>query len=218
MIMAVYRWSARVRRSRALGRLAGEFLVAVLLVEGCWAQAPGSYSIEPQSSHIEIHLFRGGLLGGFGDNHVVVLGTFSGTAQASAGSPWRVHVLGESGSLRVVDPGASASTRQQVQQTMLGATVLDAGRYKTIELQSRSQAPGETDRSWRMLADLTLHGVTRQEEFPLSWEQEGDRLQVRGSRKLRLRDFGIDPPRVAMGAIRVRNEFELVYDITLRKQ
>jgi polyisoprenoid-binding protein YceI len=191
--------------------------VAVLLVGRCTAQGPGSYSIEPRSSRIEIRVFRGGLLGGFGDNHVVMLGTFSGTAEASGGSPWRVHVLGDSGSLRVVDPGASTSTREQVQQTMLGATVLDASRYKIIELQSRSLAPGESDRSWRMLADITLHGVTRQEEFPLRWEQEAGRLQVRGSRKLLLRDFGIQPPRVAMGTIKVRDEFELVYDITLQR-
>ncbi len=214
-----YRWSVWVRRDgRALVRLAGDSLLAGLLVGRCWAQAPGSYRIDPQSSHIEIRVFRGGLLGGFGDNHVVVLGAFSGTAQAFAGSPWQVHALGESGSLRVIDPGASASTRDQVQQTMLGATVLDGTRYKTIELQSRSLAPGETDRSWRMLADLTLHGVTRQVELPLSWKQDGDRLQVRGTKKLLLRDFNIEPPRVAMGTIKVRNEFEVAYDITLRKQ
>jgi polyisoprenoid-binding protein YceI len=216
--MAIHGWCVRVGWRRALGRFAGDVLVAVLLVGRCAAQAPGLYSIEPESSRIEIRVFRGGLLGGLGDNHVVVLGTFSGTAEASGESPRRVHVLGESGSLRVVDPGASNSTREQVQQMMLGATVLDTGRYKTVELQSRSLARGETERSWRMLADLTLHGVTRQEEFPLSWEQEGGRLQVRGARKLRLRDFGIEPPRVAMGTIKVRNEFELIYEITLRKE
>jgi polyisoprenoid-binding protein YceI len=129
-----------------------------------------------------------------------------------------VHVFGQSRALRVIDPGASPSTRQQVQQVMLGATVLDADRYQTIELQSRYLAPGVNGRSWQMIADLTLHGVTRQAEFPLSWEQDGDRLHVRGSTKLLLRDFNIEPPRVAMGTIKVRNEFELVYDVTLRKQ
>jgi len=123
----------------------------------------------------------------FWRRHVIVLGTFSGTAEASAGGPWRVHVLGESVSLQVVDPGASTSTGEEVQQTMLADPVLDRSRFRTIELQSRSLVPGETGRSWRMLADLTLHGVTRQVEFPLSWEQEVDRLRVHGSRKLLLK-------------------------------
>ena len=69
-----------------------------------------------------------------------------------------------------------------------------------------------------MLADLTLHGVRRQVELPLRWVQDGDRLQVRGSRRLLLRDFNIEPPRVAMGTIKVRNEFEVVYDLTLQRQ
>jgi polyisoprenoid-binding protein YceI len=90
-------------------------------------------------------------------------------------------------SLQVVDPGASTSTGEEVQQTMLADPVLDRSRFRTIELQSRSLVPGETGRSWRMLADLTLHGVTRQVEFPLSWEQEVDRLRVHGSRKLLLK-------------------------------
>jgi polyisoprenoid-binding protein YceI len=163
-------------------RLIGEFLLAGLLVGHCWAQAPGSYSVDAQSSHIEIRVFRGGLLGGLGDNHVVVLRTFSGTARASAGEPWHVHVVGDTESLRVLDPGESPSTREQVQQTILGATVLDGSRYKTIELQSRSLTPGETDRSWRMHADLTLHGLTRQVEFLLSRKQDADRCMLAAPR------------------------------------
>lgn len=68
-----------------------------------------------------------------------------------------------------------------------------------------------------MFAELTLHGVTRQVEFPLRWEQNRDRLQVRGTKKLLLRDFNIEPPQVAMGTIKVRNEFEVVYDLKLQR-
>ena len=201
-----------------MGRSAGKFLLALLATGHAWAQTPGSYTIEAQSSRVQIRVFRGGLLGGFGDNHLIELRPLSGTAESSPAAPWLVHVFARSGALRVIDPGASPATREQVQQAMLSAKVLDASRYQTIELQSRSLAPGVNDRSWRMVADLTLHGVTRQVEFPLSWEEHGDRLHVRGSTKLLLRDFNIEPPRVAMGAVKVRNEFELVYDITLRKQ
>jgi polyisoprenoid-binding protein YceI len=197
---------------------AGCILVTGLLAGCCCAQAPGSYRIDPQSSQIEIRVFRSGLLGGFGDNHLIILGVVSGAAQALAGGSWQVNVLGESGSLRVLDAGATNSTRAQVQQTMLGTAVLDVARYKTIELQSRSLTLDKASRSWHMLADLTLHGVTRQLEFPLRWEQEGGRFQVRGSTKLLLRDFNIEPPRVAMGTIKVRNDIDVVYDITLQRQ
>lgn len=202
---------------RTLAEAAWFVALAVGFAALSYGQAPGVYRIDPQASRIEIHLFRAGLFGKFGDNHLIVLRRFSGTAEES-GKPWQVHVLGESRSLEVTDPSASASTRQEVQRTMLGPTQLDADRYPAIELRSRSLLPGDTDKSWRMLADVTLHGVSRRVEFPLAWEQSEKRLHVWGKKKLFLRDFEIQPARVALGTIQVRNDFELVYDITLQEQ
>ncbi len=210
-------FGARLAR-RIFGAVARVVVLAVAFAGLCRAQAPGLYRIDPRASRIEIHLFRGGFLGKFGDNHLIVLNRFSGTAEESEGKSWEVRVLGESGWLEVTDPGASASTREKVQRTMLGSTQLDTTRYPVIELRSRSLVPGDTDRSWRMMADVTLHGVTREVEFPLAWDQSGDRLHVWGKKKLLLRDFGIQPARVAGGTIQVRNDFELVYDVTLQKQ
>lgn len=83
-------WSVWPRKSgRVLVRLAGNLLMAELLVECCWAQAPGSYSIDPQSSRIEIRVYRGGSLGGLGDNHVMVLGTISGPRRHYRGTRGR---------------------------------------------------------------------------------------------------------------------------------
>jgi polyisoprenoid-binding protein YceI len=193
-------------------------LAVAILCAPVRAQSPGSYKIDPQASRIEIRVFRTGLLSALGDNHSILLTRFTGKAEASAGKPWEVRVLGRADSLEVTDPGASPSTRQQVQHTMLGPTQLDVTRYPMVELRSRSVLPGSMEKSWRIIADLTLHGVTRQAEFPLVCEQSGSRLRVSGQQKLKLRDFNIEPIRVAGGTIKVRNEFEIVYDITLKRQ
>lgn len=179
------------------------------------AQTPGVYTVDPQSSRIEIHVFRGGFLAGLGDNHQIVLNQFSATAQGLDGKSWEVHVKGEAGSLQVVDPGTSESTRQEVQKIMLGATQLDVQRYPTIELRMLSLARGDAERSLGMVAELTLHGVTRQVEFPIAWTQDAGRLRVQGKKPLLLRDFKIEPIRKALGSVQVRNEFEVVYDLTL---
>lgn len=204
-------------RRRSFNKLACLVALGLALAGVCQAQTLGRYEIDSQASRVEIHVFRAGLLSALGDNHRVLLTHFSGWARGAKGKPWEVQVRGEPGSLEVTDPGAPASTRQQVQHTMLGPIQLDVTRYPAIELRSRSLLPGGTDKSWRMLADLTLHGVTRQIEFPLAWEQSEGRLRVSGKQKLQLRDFNIEPIRVAGGTIKVRNDFELVYDITLRK-
>lgn len=218
-------------REESLGDGGHLFTIPSLLVRAVWTvllagplstlsygQTPGSYRIEPQASRIEIHLFRAGILGGLGDNHLIVVGRFSGTAEESPGKSWFVHVLAESGSLEVVDPGTSAATRRQVQETMLGPTQLDIAPYPMIEVRSRSLRPGGTGNSWRMLADVSLHGASREVEFPLTWSEAGNQMRVWGKKTLRLRDFNIQPIRKALGTVRVRNEFELVYDITLKRQ
>ncbi len=201
-----------VRISRSLVIV---LVIAALTARPSRGQAPGVYHIDGQASRIEIHVFRGGFLGKLGDNHQIVASPFSGSAERSGRSAWRVHVMAESGSLQVMDPGVSASTREEIRRTMLGPTQLDTQRFPAIELQSRSLLPGEPDKSWRLLVDLTLHGVTGQVEFPLAWIQDKDRLGVQGRKVLLLRDFGIQPIRKGLGAIQVRNDFELTYDITL---
>lgn len=55
-------------------------------------------------------------------------------------------------------------------------------------------------------------------EFPLTATEDGEKLRVSGEQRLRLRDFGITPVRLALGTVQVCNEFELIYDLTLQKQ
>jgi len=174
--------------------------------------------VDSKASRIEIHLFKGGFLSMLGDDHLIALTHFSGTAQLSGDNPWWVRLLGEAASLTVLDPGASASERQEVANTMLGPDQLDVEHHPAIKLQSSSILPGRQEPHWRLLAEVTLHGVTRQVEFPLDCLETGDRLRVRGKKDLQLRDFNIQPISRALGAFRVKNEFEVTYDITLERK
>lgn len=183
-----------------------------------WAQTPGKYLIDSAASRIEIHLFRAGMFGGLGDNHVILLTRFEGTASSSPGVPWAVRVAGEAASLRVVDPGTPGETRAKVQEKMLGPTQVDATHHPMIVLVSRSLQPGDGDQTWRLEADVTLHGVTRTIELPLHWSEQGGRLRIQGQTRLRLTDFNIQPIRLGFGTVKVRNEFDLVYDVTLERQ
>jgi polyisoprenoid-binding protein YceI len=179
------------------------------------AQAVGVYEIDAKASRVEIHVFRAGTLSGLGDDHEIQLTRFSGRVSRTEGESWQVHVVGEAGSLVVLDRNLSDSARREVQETMLGASQLDVSRYPRIEIKSRSVAPGGAAGSLLLEADLTLHGVTRAVAFPLAWSQSERRLSVKGRKQLFLRDFGIQPIRKFFGTIQVRNDFEIVYDIKL---
>jgi polyisoprenoid-binding protein YceI len=191
---------------------------AVALTGVCRAQTLGQYRVDSEASRIEIHVFRAGLFAALGDNHQIVIGDFAGTAIGGESNSWQVEVVAKSASLRVEDPGISESNRREIQSTMVGPTQLDVERFPTIELRTRSVIPGGTPNTWRLVADLTLHGVTRQVEFPIAWSQDGERLNVKGQVKLRLRDFQIEPISKGLGAVKVKNEFEVVYTIQLRRE
>jgi len=193
-------------------------LLAVLWPAGLAAQVQDTYRIKTQASHVEIHLFRSGFLSMLGSDHLIALTHFSGTARLSGDQPWWVLMLGEATSLTVLDPGSSESDRREVAETMLGPTQLDVKHYPSIKLQSSSIRPGPQADNWRLLADVTLHGVTRPVEFPLDCQEDGDRLRVRGKTNLRLRDFNIKPLSVALGAFKVKDVFEVKYDIILQRE
>jgi polyisoprenoid-binding protein YceI len=201
---------------------AGGFLRLFLvlgLAAGCSgplrAQVPGVYEINMKTSHIQIHLYKAGFLSGLGDTHLIALTQFSGFAEFAKAQPWKAQVTAEASSLRVLDPRASASQRQEVQATMLGPRQLDVSRFPMITLRSLTFTPTGQDTVWRLKANLTVHGITRPVEFSLAWHEDGDNLRVQGKKMLSLREFGIEPISRAMGAVRVKNEFEITYDVDL---
>lgn len=194
------------------------FLMVVLLLAGSGqlgAKAPGSYRVDTKESRIEIHLFRGGFLSSLGDNHLITLSKFSGTADLSPATPWKAELSGEAASLKVIDPWGNPSERKEVQATMLGPQQLDVQNFPQIELQSISFDPTSKVTEWHLEADVKLHGVTRKVQFSLDCHQTGDRLQISGKKMFKLTDFNIQPYSTAFGAVRVKNGFEVTFNIVM---
>ncbi len=179
------------------------------------AQVPGIYRVDTKASQIEIHLFKGGFLSSLGDNHLIALTRFSGTADLSRTAPWKAEVTAAADSLKVIDPWGNPSERKEVEDTMLGPQQLDASHFPEIDLRSLSFNPTAQDTAWHLIADVKLHGVTRKANFSLDCHQIGDKLEIRGKKMFKLTDFNIQPYSRAFGAVKVKNVFEVTYDIVL---
>jgi polyisoprenoid-binding protein YceI len=196
------------------------FLALVLLFAGAEAlsaQVSGSYRVNTHQSRIEIHLFKGGFLSVLGDNHLITLTHFSGMAKLSQTDGWKADLLGDAASLRVIDPWGNPSERREVEDTMLGPAQLDVNNFPSIKLHSVSFDPTSEDTAWSLLAEVELHGVTRKAQFSLDCHEDGDRLQIRGKKMFKLTDFNIQPFSTAFGAVKVKNNFEVIYDIVLER-
>ncbi len=185
--------------------------IAVVLLLGCFA--PGAvaarYPIAVGRSRLLVTVYKSGLFSLFAHNHEIEAPIASGSVEFSPSPAVRLQI--ETASLRVLDLGVTAETRQEIQSRMLGPEVLDAKRYPVISFVSRKLEKTGPDQ-WRVEGDLTLHGVTR----PLTFEARQSQGVYTGSVTLLQTDFGITPIRIAGGTVRVKNAVQIRFKIRLR--
>ncbi|MGH9535893.1 MAG: hypothetical protein ACRD2E_13670, partial [Terriglobales bacterium] len=94
-------------------------------------------------------------------------------------------------------------------------TQLDIARYPRVIWRLAAlaaPAPGQL----MLRGRFTLHGVTRTEMWRTRWAATGGLLHMWGGAALRLSHFGIHPIRRAFGAVSVRDQFQLQWDIWWR--
>lgn len=162
-------------------------------------------------SHLTVHVEKSGFLSGFGHGHVVSAPIVRGEVETS--KPASVWFDVNAAGMRVMDSGESESDKAQVQQTMLGADVLDVSHYPEIHFASDSVEANGNGR-WRVRGRLTLHGQTH----PIELETTMERGHYRGTATIQQSMFGIKPIRVAGGTIKVKDEVQIEYDIVLARQ
>jgi polyisoprenoid-binding protein YceI len=158
-------------------------------------------------STLTVRVFKAGLFSAFGHNHEIRAPIARGSFDESANLP-SVELQVDTRQLQALDPDLSAKDRAEVQQTMLGPTVLDSARFPQIRFRSLTvEKAGEG--KWRVHGDLTVHGETR----PVLVEVNGGSGHYRGSASVRQTDFGIKPVSAAGGSIKVKDEVRVEFEI-----
>jgi polyisoprenoid-binding protein YceI len=166
-------------------------------------------AISTEKSEMTVRVFKAGVFSAFGHDHEIAASIAGGTVDLSAN---RVELRVNASALRVRDPGASEKDRNEIQQTMLGPEVLDAGRHHEIVFQSAAAEPAGG--IWQVRGTLTLHGESR----PVMVEVREQGGHYVGSARLKQTDFGIKPIKVAGGAVKVKDEIRVDFDIQLEER
>ena len=177
--------------------------VAILFAAGLAAAQSGP--IDSRDSTLTIHVYKAGVFSAFGHDHEIHAPVARGQVDASA-KQVEFHV--DASALRVIDAKASEKDRAEIQKTMLGPEVLDVARYPEIVFRSTS-AESAGANAWRVSGDLTLHGQTH----PLRIEVKQSGSSYAGQVVLKQSDFGIKPIRVAGGAVKVKDELRIDFDV-----
>src|SRR5215467_670814 len=203
--------------------LAAGFIWAMASVLPAHAQNRTVYTVDTKQSKIEVHVYREGFLKAFGHDHQMMATEFSGTVQlaepdASASS---VTLVVETKSLVVLDPGEAEKDRKEVQETMLGESVLDAPRFPRIQFASskvRSTARKGEAADLEVEGTLSLHGAAKLVSLPVHILVSGGQLTGDGEVSLLQTDYGISPIKVGGGAVRVKDKLKLSFHIVAKKE
>jgi len=174
--------------------------------------AAGSDAREIDGVHstMTVRVYKSGFLSAFGHNHEIQAPIQSGQVKET-GNP-SVELSVDARKLRVSDTEVSGDTRAQIQETMLGAQVLDADHFPEIRFQSTGVEPKGPDH-WIVHGVLALHG----KNHPIAVEVALNDERYRGSATVKQTDFGIRPVTVAGGTVKVKNEVKIEFEIAMVK-
>ncbi len=191
-----------------MARIRHDWMLAALIALACVlraAEGTAPKEIDTQKSVMTVRVFKSGLFSAFGHDHEISAPIQQGTFNESDRS---VKLIVDARKMRVMDKDVSEKDRADIQETMLGPKVLDTGQFPEIRFGS-TFVEGIGDGRWTVRGDLTLHGQTH----PVKLEVYGKNGRYRGATELKQRDFGIPPISVGGGAVKVKNELRVEFEI-----
>jgi polyisoprenoid-binding protein YceI len=167
-----------------------------------------SQAFDVRRSHMTVYVFKRGIFSFAADNHEIQAPIVSGGFDETKKT---VDVTINAAKMEVLDPKLSADRRASVQANMTGSAVLDAAKYPQIIFHSSSVELDAKSRA-NVTGNLTLHGQTHSVVVDLTRVGVG---HFTGSATVRQSAFGITPIRIMGGAVTVRDDVKVVFDIFL---
>src|SRR5881398_3120170 len=159
------------------------------------------YRLSP-ASRFEVKTGKAGLFGFAGHEHLIRARGFTGRVVYYPGAPTasRVELTVESDSLDVLTPPDTAEIRKVTEA--MRTDVLRVEQYPTISFTAKTVAPA--DSGFRIVAELTLVGQTREVPVDVRAAIGPDTLRAWATFAVKQTDFGIKPFRGGpAGTVRV---------------
>ena len=178
------------------------------------------YKVDSGKSNFVVKVGTAGLLSGFGHNHTIKISNFSGEAKVNpdALDQSSITLNVETASLRVIDTDITDADRKEVQSTML-EKVLETGKFSAATFKSTKVVGVQKNGNEAKLTlegELNLHGVQHHISIPMTISINGEELRARGEIGLKQTDYKIEPVTAGLGAVKVKDEVRLTFDIVAR--
>jgi hypothetical protein len=185
------------------------------------AQGEPVYRVDMARSLAVIHVFRAGSLARLGHDHVIAARAIHGYALLPADlAQARADLYVALDTLSVDEPALraqagltttpSAADIEGTRTNMLVRT-LDSAHYPYLAI--RLSSPQGTLPAPTLNTEITLHGTTRTLPLTVTLDAAGDLLRATGQFSIHQTDFGIAPMSVLGGALQVRDQVDIDFEI-----
>jgi polyisoprenoid-binding protein YceI len=173
--------------------------------------APGTHQIGPQTGTLEVHTYREGLAQKVGHDLIIDVGDWSATAQvAPSGHLSAVTLQVDTRSLEVREGLRGVKPLSDKDKADIRKSI-DEKVLLGQPISFRSDAV-ETVGGLTIRGELSIVGSKRPASFELELSEDG---RITGQAPVVQSEFGIKPYKAFMGALKVRDEVEIVLDVKL---
>ena len=204
------------------------FALANSLATASEYPGPGVFDVVRSESEVRVLVYRGGLLGGFGHNHVISTTDIGGRIEigehSATSSVWlTIPVAGlevDIDELRRQEgkpfrKTVSDKDKQGTQKNMLGSKLLDSANFSSIDIRSQHWSGELPD--ILVKSELTVRGQTNILEIPATVSASDEQIIVTGSFIVTHGQLGLTPFKAILGGLRVREQMEMKFRITARR-
>lgn len=180
----------------------------------------GTYNLTASSGKLFVYTFKEGFLSAVAHDLLIEATKFSINLNVPAGNINSASVEAEiqANSLKVLCAIKDGQHRYDMLKEKDKADIEEAtfkdvlhpSKYPTINF--RSSNIQEKDGVYHVKGELTLHGVTHPIEFDAKTTTGKD---LKGKIALSQKDFGIKPYKALLGTLKVKNEVNIAFDLSL---
>jgi polyisoprenoid-binding protein YceI len=180
-----------------------------------------TYRIDTTRSRFTVHAFAGGLLSFVAHSPTFAVQDYHGTVcfADDTRESGRIELSIRADSLRLQD-NVKPADRQEIETRMRGE-VLETAAYPEIRFEAErltAQPLGHGEYRLHLDGRLSLHGMAQPHRMDARLLVYDDGLRASGETSLRLSDYRIKPVTAVGGAIKLKDQLRLVFDLVAWKE
>lgn len=182
---------------------------------------PVRYRLDPVQGQFMVRAFAEGLLSAFAHSPTFAVRRYTGDLRFGGGQVRNLNLelIVDAASLALTDR-VSAADRAEIEERMR-RDVLQASAYREIEYRASCLSEDRIEPGryhLRITGPLSLRGVIAPHPVDLELLVIRDGVRLRGSTLLRLSEHGIEPVTALAGAIRLKDELSVSFDLAATEE